>query len=60
MSPLTVWAMANIRSHLLWLRRHRRRQDCSAHRRGKEHPRQPGQGQACVTASLRYVLIAPD
>jgi translation initiation factor 2 subunit 1 len=52
-----MWTRANIRSHLLRLRGYRRRQDRSAHCRGQEHPRQPGQGQACVTASLRYVLF---
>jgi hypothetical protein len=49
-----------MRSHLLWLRRNRCRQDRPAHRRGKEHSRKPGQGQARVTTPLRYVLIQPE
>jgi translation initiation factor 2 subunit 1 len=50
-------AMANQHSHLLRLRGHRRRQGGPAHRRGPQHARQPGQGQAGVASSLRYALM---
>jgi translation initiation factor 2 alpha subunit (eIF-2alpha) len=46
-------ASANFCSHLLRIRGHRRRQERAALRRGQEHARQPGQGQARITAAIR-------